>query len=62
MTLDGVIGVGIGEDERGRPAIVVLTQREPDSGAIPPELEGRPIRVELVGTPRGGPPPGKEES
>ena len=47
----GVVSVGIGLDEDGRPAIIVGVEREETAAALalPPALEGHPVRVQVVG-------------
>lgn len=51
LALPGVVSVGIGRDARGEPVIVVgLDRPRPQTqAAIPPALEGHPVRVEIVG-------------
>ena len=48
----GVVSVGIGRDDQGRPAIVVgLDQPHPQTqAALPRMLEGYAVRTEIVGT------------
>ena len=50
LGVDGVEGVGIGE-ERGRPVITVYVagRTEAIRREIPPELEGYPVRVVVSG-------------
>jgi len=52
LALPGVVSVGIGRDAQGRSVIVVgLDQPRPQTqAAIPRELEGYPVRVDVVGT------------
>lgn len=47
----GVVSVGIGKDRDGNPVIIVGLDRErPDTvKALPKELEGYPVRTEVVG-------------
>lgn len=51
MQLPGVVLVGIGRDDQGRPVIVVgLDELRPETqAALPQALEGYPVRVEIVG-------------
>jgi hypothetical protein len=51
LDLPGVISVGIGQDEDGKPAIIVgLEGPNPETQAkLPVELEGYPVRVRMVG-------------
>ena len=51
---DGVVGVGLGEDATGRPALVVMV--DAPGADVPTEFEGHPVRVDVVGEVRGGPP------
>jgi hypothetical protein len=48
----GVVSVGIGRDDQGRPAIVVgLDKSRPQTqAALPRALEGYAVRTEIVGT------------
>jgi len=52
LALPGVVSVGIGRDAQGQSVIVVgLDQPRPQTqAAIPQELEGYPVRVDIVGT------------
>ncbi len=52
MAEAGVVSVGIGKDTDGNPVIVVGLDRErPETvQALPKELEGYRLRVEVVGT------------
>jgi hypothetical protein len=54
MALPGVVMVGIGRDEDGRPAIIIgLDGEHPGTRqALPPEIEGYPTVIREVGTPR----------
>ena len=45
----GVVSVGIGLDEDGRPAIIVGVEREDAAASLPRTLEGHPVRVRGVG-------------
>lgn len=51
MARPGVVAVGIGSDAEGRQAIIVSLDRErPDVRAsVPEELEGYPVRVQVIG-------------
>jgi hypothetical protein len=51
MEKPGVVAVGIGRDADGRQAIIVSLDRErPDTrAAMPEELEGYPVRVQVTG-------------
>jgi hypothetical protein len=52
LALPGVVSVGIGRDDRGRPVIVVgLDKPRPHTqAAVPRELDGYGVRVDIVGT------------
>ena len=54
LSMAGVVSVGLGKDPDGRPSIVVGLDRPRPEGPpeIPGELEGFPVRVEIVGRPR----------
>ncbi len=51
LEFPGVISVGIGQDEKGKPAIIVgLERSNPETEAkLPSQLEGYPLRVRIVG-------------
>jgi len=51
LQLPGVVSVGIGLDENGQSAIVVgLDKASPETEAhLPPQLEGYPVLVRIVG-------------
>ncbi|HXF82216.1 MAG TPA: hypothetical protein VNN19_05635 [bacterium] len=51
LALPGVVSVGIGRGEGGEEVIVVcLDRRRPRTlAALPPSLEGFPLRVEITG-------------
>jgi hypothetical protein len=51
LTLPGVVSVGIGWDPAGREAIVIgLDRPRPETQAdLPAQLEGYPVRVEIIG-------------
>ncbi len=55
MQIDGVVGVGIGEAD-GRPVITVLVREDSESVRrnVPPELDGHPTRIQVVGDVRAG--------
>ena len=55
LALPGVVSVGIGLDERGREAIVVgLDRPRPElAPRLPADLEGFPVRIEVIGPVRG---------
>jgi ATP-dependent Clp protease ATP-binding subunit ClpA len=61
MPDEHVVGVAVGEAGSGRPAIVVLADRALPPGHVPEELEGHPVRVEIVGEVRGDLPPDEGE-
>jgi hypothetical protein len=48
MAIPGVVGVGLGATDSGRPAIVVLTERGGVAG-LPASLGGTPVRVMVTG-------------
>lgn len=52
LTLPGVVSLGIGRDGDGREVIVIgLDQPRPETQArLPAQLEGYPVRVEVIGT------------
>jgi hypothetical protein len=54
MAQPGVVSVGIGRDPDGAEVIVVGLDRErPEArAALPRELEGYPVRVQIIGSPR----------
>ena len=51
MAMPGVVSVGIGRNADGQPVIVVGLDRErPETRAtVPQELEGHPVRIEVIG-------------
>ena len=51
MSLPGVVSVGLGKDERGKPAIMVgLDRPRPETEArIPSELDDYPVVVYIIG-------------
>jgi hypothetical protein len=51
LAIPGVKSVGIGRDSQGHEVIVIgLDRPRPDTQAqLPAELEGHPVRVEVVG-------------
>ncbi|MDH5511745.1 MAG: hypothetical protein OEY27_00880 [Gammaproteobacteria bacterium] len=54
MARPGVVSVGIGRDDQGRPAIVVGLDKAnaQTQAALPQVLEGYAVRTEIVGTVR----------
>lgn len=48
MAKEGVVGIAVGHDDSGRPAVKVFTER-PGIGGIPKELDGVPVDVEVTG-------------
>jgi hypothetical protein len=52
LALPGVVSVGIGRDPQGRPVIVVgLDKPRPQTqAAVPSELDGYGVRIDIVGT------------
>ena len=49
MSVPGVVGVGVA-DRSGRPVILVmLTHVTPEAKALPEQLDGYPISVEVTG-------------
>jgi hypothetical protein len=54
LTLPGVVSVGIGSNPDGQAVIVVgLDRRRPETQAnLPAQLEGYPVRAEIVGVVR----------
>lgn len=66
MAVPGVVGVGLGQTERGGPALIVMTEHDGVRG-LPTALGGVPVRVMVTGEifalqqaqePRQGPPCG----
>ena len=49
MALNGVEGIGIGQDPIGNLAIVVFVRDQEVSGLIPKELDGVPVKVQVTG-------------
>jgi len=51
MAMPGVVSVGIGRNADGQPVIVVGLDRErPETRTtVPQELEGHPVRIEVIG-------------
>ncbi len=51
LSLPGVVSVGIGRSPDGRPVIIVgLDRNRPATiQEIPEEIEGYPVRVEMIG-------------
>lgn len=54
MEQPGVVSVGIGIGTDGKPAIIVGIERDDASirNALPRELDGHPVEVQVVGTVR----------
>lgn len=54
MSQPGVVSVGIGRDDQGRPAIVIGMDKAnaQTQAALPQVLEGYAVRTEVVGTVR----------
>lgn len=54
MSLPGVVSVGIGRDSAGTPVLVVGLDRErPETrAALPQQVEGHGVLVEVTGVPR----------
>jgi len=51
LKMPGVVSVGIGRDENGKPAIIIgLEGPDPETESrLPAKLEGYPLRVQTVG-------------
>ena len=49
MSMDGVVMVGEGADELGRPAIVVGVKERHHLKAVPRNVEGVPVIVSVIG-------------
>ncbi len=51
LQLPGVVSVGIGQDENGKPAIIIgLSHHDPQTESqLPVRLEGYPVVVKIVG-------------
>lgn len=54
LNIPDVVSVGIGQDCKEEPAIIVgITRHNPDAEAlIPDELEGYPVILKIVGQPK----------
>ncbi len=52
MRRRGVVSVGVGEGEDGGAVIVIGVREAADAEGLPRELEGVPVRVEVIGTVR----------
>jgi len=52
MTTPGVVSVGIGQGQNGRSVIVigVESQDKLDKITLPEELDGYPVKVQIIGT------------
>lgn len=60
LDVEQVVGVGVGQEQQGEPYLVVLVERSPPP-ELPESFEGHPVKVQVVGEVRGGPPGGEEE-
>jgi hypothetical protein len=49
MAIDGVLGVGTGQDRIGNEAIVVYIRDQGVAKSVPRELEGLSIQIEVTG-------------
>ncbi len=49
MAIDGVVGVGIGQDEIGDPAIIVYLREEAAKRRIPANIGGYPVKMVVTG-------------
>jgi len=51
MSLPGVVSVGIGRDPQGNPAVIVGmdSPRAETQARIPPQLDGYPLLIQIVG-------------
>jgi hypothetical protein len=51
LQMPGIASVGIGRDEKGKPAIIIgLESPDPETESkLPATLEGYPVRVQTVG-------------
>jgi hypothetical protein len=49
MAIEGVEGVGIGQDQIGNEAIVVYVRHKDVARAVPREVEGVPVQIEVTG-------------
>lgn len=49
MQIDGVMGVGIGQNDIGDDAITVYLRSATDKAKIPTELDGYPVTTEITG-------------
>ena len=49
MALDGVEGIGIGQDPIGNPAIVVYVRDQGVSDRLPKDLDGVSVQVQVTG-------------
>lgn len=50
MAIEGVLGVGIGSNLIGDPAIVVYARDEGVSARVPRDIEGVPVEVHVIGS------------
>ena len=49
LAIDGVLGVGFGQDETGEDAVTVYLRDQSVSKNIPEELDGYPVVLEITG-------------
>jgi hypothetical protein len=51
LQMPGVVSVGIGRDENGKPAVIIgLESPNPETESkLPTKLEGYPVRIQTVG-------------
>ncbi|MDT8322492.1 MAG: T9SS type A sorting domain-containing protein [Bacteroidota bacterium] len=52
LSIEGVVGVGVGATETGEAAIVILTESELGPGNLPMQLEGIPVLERVTGETR----------
>lgn len=52
MSTPGVVSVGIGQDNKGQSAIIIGVENQDklDKMTLPEELDGYPVKVQIVGT------------
>jgi hypothetical protein len=52
MSTPGVVSVGIGQDSRGQSAIIIGVENQDKLNTItlPEELDGYPVKVQVIGT------------
>jgi hypothetical protein len=51
MALPGVVGIGEGRSDDGPCVVVLVASPTVMTAAIPPSLDGLPVRVVVTGTP-----------